>query len=169
MPQRVSVVRVSLGEGVGYVLDLTAEVLALFDKEGERKTYLVLQEILTDMRLIERASMGREFHNAVQTSLYTAAIASGHLMTKGNRIQGHFLVDIFLTEEGAEHILTPQDKQPFSVRRNDVQASLSHACVYAHSVRWPGGHPNRRGKVLAEGGHPEGRDVDSGIGLAVKT
>jgi len=38
MPQRVSVVRVSLGEGVGYVLDLTAEVLALFDKEGERKT-----------------------------------------------------------------------------------------------------------------------------------
>jgi len=31
------------------------------------------------------------------------------------------------------------------------------------------GHPNRRGKVLAEGGHPEGRDVDSGIGLAVKT
>jgi len=138
MPQRVSVVRVSLGEGVGYVLDLTAEVLALFDKEGERKTYLILQEILTDMRLIERASMGRQFHNAVQTSLYTAAIASGHLMTKGNRIQGHFLVDIFLTEEGAEHILTPQDKQPFSVRRNDVQASLSHPYVHAHSVRWPG-------------------------------
>ena len=137
MPQRVSVVRVSLGEGVGYVLDLTAEVLALFDKEGERKTYLILQEIL-DMRLIERASTGRPFHNAVQISLYTAAIASGHLMTKGNRIQGHFLVDIFLTEEGAEHILTPQDKQPFSVRRNDVQASLSHACVHAHSVRWPG-------------------------------
>jgi hypothetical protein len=61
MPQRVSVVRVSLGEGVGYVLDLTAEVLALFDKEGERKTYLILQEILTDMRLIERASMADSF------------------------------------------------------------------------------------------------------------
>ena len=113
MPQRVSVVRVSLGEGVGYVLDLTAEVLALFDKEGERKNYLILQEILTDMRLIERASMGRQFHNAVQTSLCTAAIASGHLMTKGNRIQGHFLANIFLTEEVAEPILTPQDSHRF--------------------------------------------------------
>ncbi|MFZ0861290.1 MAG: hypothetical protein WB781_17995 [Candidatus Sulfotelmatobacter sp.] len=51
MPQRVSVVRVSPGEGVGYVLDLTAEALALFDKEGERKNYLMFQEILTDMRL----------------------------------------------------------------------------------------------------------------------
>ena len=88
MPQRVSVVRVSLGEGVGYVLDLTAEVLALFDKEGERKTYLILQEILAGMRLLERASMGRQFHNAVQTALYTAAIASGHLMTKGMSANG---------------------------------------------------------------------------------
>jgi pyrimidine deaminase RibD-like protein len=49
--------------------------------------------------------------NAVQTHLYKAAIASGHLTTKGNPIQGEFLVDIFLTDEGAEHILTPQDKQ----------------------------------------------------------
>jgi len=31
------------------------------------------------------------------------------------------------------------------------------------------GHPDRRGEVLAESGHPEGQDVDSGIGLAVKT
>ena len=61
MPQRVSVVRVSPGEGVGYVLDLTAEALALFDREGERKNYLMLQEILTDMRLTERASMGDSF------------------------------------------------------------------------------------------------------------
>lgn len=49
--------------------------------------------------------------NAVQTHLYKAAIASGHLATKGNPIQGASLVDIFLTEAGAEHILTPKDKQ----------------------------------------------------------
>jgi len=53
--------------------------------------------------------------NAVQTHLYKAAIASGHLTTKGNPIQGEFLVDIFLTDEGAEHILTPQDR-PFCER-----------------------------------------------------
>src|SRR5208283_5326746 len=33
----------------------------------------------------------------------------------------------------------------------------------------PVGHPDRRGKVLAESGHPQGQDVDSGVGLAVKT
>jgi pyrimidine deaminase RibD-like protein len=48
---------------------------------------------------------------AVQTHLYKAAIASGHLTTKGNPIQGESLVDIFLTDEGAEHILTPKDKR----------------------------------------------------------
>jgi pyrimidine deaminase RibD-like protein len=49
--------------------------------------------------------------NAVQTHLYKAAIASGHLTTKGNPIQGEFLIDIFLTETGAENILSPQDRQ----------------------------------------------------------
>jgi len=47
--------------------------------------------------------------NAVQTHLYKAAIASGHLTTKGNKIQG--LVDIFLTDKGADHILVPQERQ----------------------------------------------------------
>lgn len=47
-----------------------------------------------------------------QTHLYKAAILSGHLTTKGNPIQGESLVDIFLTEKGAEHILVPQDR-PF--------------------------------------------------------
>ena len=80
MPQRVSVVRLSLGEGVGYALDLTAEALALFDKEGERKNYLMLQEILNDVRLTERASMGRQFHTVAgsmrgKTSGFTMACA----------------------------------------------------------------------------------------------
>lgn len=45
-----------------YANGLPSEALALFDKEGERKNYLVLQEVLTDMRLTERASIGRQFH-----------------------------------------------------------------------------------------------------------
>ena len=49
--------------------------------------------------------------NTVQTAMYKTALASGHLTTKGNPIQGEFLVDIFLTEVGAEHILRPQDRQ----------------------------------------------------------
>ena len=131
------------------MLDLTAEVLALFDKEGERKTYLILQEILTDMRLIERASMGREFHNAVQTSLYTAAIASGHLMTKGNRIQGDFLVDIFLTEEGAEPILTPQDKQYSKMAVELARKSIAENDGEPHP--YVGAVVVKDGKVLATG------------------
>ena len=47
----------------GYHLRL----LALFDKEGERKNYLILQEILTDMRLTERASIGRQFHTVAES------------------------------------------------------------------------------------------------------
>src|SRR5665213_3447024 len=47
-----------------------------------------------------------------QTQLYKAAIMSGHLTTKGNPVQGESLLDIFLTDAGAERILASQDK-PF--------------------------------------------------------
>lgn len=50
-----------------YANGLPPEALALFDKEGERKNYLILQEILTDMRLTERASMGRQFHTVAES------------------------------------------------------------------------------------------------------
>jgi pyrimidine deaminase RibD-like protein len=49
--------------------------------------------------------------NTLQTAMYKTALESGHLMTKGNAIRGESLVDIFLTEAGAEHILVPQDRQ----------------------------------------------------------
>jgi hypothetical protein len=49
-----------------YTEGLPSEALALFDKEGERKNYLVLQEILTDMRLTERASIGKQFHTVAE-------------------------------------------------------------------------------------------------------
>jgi hypothetical protein len=50
-----------------YADGLPPETLALFDKEGERKNYLILQEILTDMRLTERASIGRQFHSVAES------------------------------------------------------------------------------------------------------
>ena len=46
-----------------------------------------------------------------QAQMLQIAITSGHLIKKGSPIQGEALLDIFLTEEGAEQILTPQDKQ----------------------------------------------------------
>lgn len=51
------------------------------------------------------------FANTLQTSMYKTALGSGHLITKGNPIQGESLVDIFLTEKGADHILVPQERQ----------------------------------------------------------
>jgi pyrimidine deaminase RibD-like protein len=49
--------------------------------------------------------------NALQTAMYRTALASGHLTTKGNPIQGESLLDIFLTDVGAEHIVVPKDRQ----------------------------------------------------------
>ena len=49
--------------------------------------------------------------DTLQTAMYKTALASGHLATKGNPIQGESLLDIFLTDAGAEHILAPQDRQ----------------------------------------------------------
>jgi pyrimidine deaminase RibD-like protein len=49
--------------------------------------------------------------NTLQAYMLNIGITSGHLIKKGNPIQGESLVDIFLTDEGAEQILTPQDKQ----------------------------------------------------------
>jgi hypothetical protein len=45
-----------------YAQGLSDDARALFDPDGERKNYLVLQEILTDLRLRERAELGKAFH-----------------------------------------------------------------------------------------------------------
>ena len=67
-----------------YADGLPPELVALFDKEGERKNYLILQEILTDMRLTERASMGRQLHTVAESMrgktegfIFAAAHADG--------------------------------------------------------------------------------------------
>ena len=45
---------------------LPAEVRQLFDPGGDRKYYLVLQEILTGLRFRERAELGRAFHEVCE-------------------------------------------------------------------------------------------------------
>jgi pyrimidine deaminase RibD-like protein len=52
--------------------------------------------------------------NAVQTAMYKTALASRHLVTRANPIPDMHggLLDIFLTDAGAEHIVIPQDR-PF--------------------------------------------------------
>jgi len=47
----------------------------------------------------------------VQYMMFTTAVTSGHLEKRGNPIQGEFLLDIFLTQKGKDHIREPQDRQ----------------------------------------------------------
>ena len=50
-----------------YADGLPPEAVTLFDKDGARKNYLILQEIMADMRLTERAMMGRQFHTVAES------------------------------------------------------------------------------------------------------
>jgi hypothetical protein len=45
-----------------YAKGINPHLLSLFDPEGQRKNYILLQEILVDMRLRERAELGRAFY-----------------------------------------------------------------------------------------------------------
>jgi hypothetical protein len=45
-----------------YAQGLSKDAHALFDPDGERKNYIILQEILTDLRLRERSELGRALH-----------------------------------------------------------------------------------------------------------
>ena len=87
--------------------------------------------------------------NTLQTAMYKTALASGHLTTKGNPIQGEFLVDIFLTEAGAEHILIPQDRQ-FCQRAVELaRKSVAEADGELHP--YVGAVVVKDGKILAMG------------------
>jgi pyrimidine deaminase RibD-like protein len=86
--------------------------------------------------------------NAVQTHLYKAAIASGHLTTRGNPIERD-LLDIFLTDEGAEHILTPQDKQYCKMAVELARKSIAENDGELHP--YVGAVVVKDGEVLATG------------------
>jgi pyrimidine deaminase RibD-like protein len=49
--------------------------------------------------------------NTPQTHMYQTALTSAHLITRGNPIQGESLIDIFLTDEGADSIIRPRDRK----------------------------------------------------------
>jgi hypothetical protein len=50
-----------------YASGLSPEMLARFDPPGQRTKYLKLQEVLADLRLRERAELGRTFYSVHQT------------------------------------------------------------------------------------------------------
>jgi pyrimidine deaminase RibD-like protein len=86
--------------------------------------------------------------NTPQTTLCRTALLSGHLRTEGNPIQGEFLLDIFLTSAGAEHILVPQDRQFCEqavelAKKSVAEDDRLHPCVGVVIVK--------DGKVLATG------------------
>ena len=81
-----------------YADGLPPEVVALFDKQGERKNYLILQEILTDMRLTERAMMGRQFHNVAESM---RGKTSGLTMA-ASLVDGRDWVFVFISCRGVE-------------------------------------------------------------------
>ena len=81
-----------------YADGLPPEAVALLDKDGERKNYLMLQEILTDMRLTERAMTGRQFHTVAESMrgktegfIFAAATA-----------EGRDLVFVFISSRGVD-------------------------------------------------------------------
>ena len=85
-----------------------------------------------------------------QTHLYKAAIMSGHLTTRGNPIQGLYLLDIFLTDTGAERIsLVPQDR-PFCQQAVELaKASIGEKDGKLHP--YVGAVIVRDGKVISTG------------------
>jgi dsDNA-binding SOS-regulon protein len=52
---------------VGYETDLPSHILSAFDNSAERKNYLQMQEVLANLRLRERAELGRVFSHTVET------------------------------------------------------------------------------------------------------
>lgn len=84
-----------------------------------------------------------------QTHLYKTAIFSRHLKVEVNPIQGESLLDIFLTDVGAERILVPQDK-PFC----QLAVELAKKCVAENDGEL---HPHvgavivKDGKVISTG------------------
>jgi pyrimidine deaminase RibD-like protein len=84
-----------------------------------------------------------------QAQMLQIAITSGHLTKKGNPIQGEVLLDIFLTEEGAEQILTPLDKQFCKIAVSLAGKSIAEDDGEPHP--YVGAVVVRDGQVIATG------------------
>jgi hypothetical protein len=64
--------------------------------------------------------------NTLQTAMYKTAIANSLITTKGNPIKDEFLVDIFLTEKGEDHILLPPPAQVLGCGKDGLD-ELTHS------------------------------------------
>jgi pyrimidine deaminase RibD-like protein len=103
--------------------------------------------------------------NTPQTDMYKTALLSGHLTTKGSPIQGEFLLDIFLTDAGAESILLPQDRQFCEqavelAKKSVTEDDRLHPYVGVVIIK--------DGKILATGYRGESGDGDHGEYCALK-
>jgi len=86
--------------------------------------------------------------DTLQTNMFKVAIANGHLRRQGNPIQGEFLVDIFLTEKGAESI-PHSDKELCQMAVELAKQSIPEADGKPHP--YVGAVIVKDGKVLATG------------------
>jgi pyrimidine deaminase RibD-like protein len=102
--------------------------------------------------------------DTLQTNMYKIAVANGHLRRQGNPIQGEFLVDIFLTEKGAESI--PHSDKEFCkmavelAKKSIPEDDKPHPFVGAVVVK--------DGKVLATGYRGESGKGDHAEFCALK-
>ena len=87
--------------------------------------------------------------DALQTAMYKTALASKHLETKGNPIPGESLVDVFLTDAGAERILVPMDRQFCEMGVELARKSVSENDGRLHP--YVGAVVVKTGKVVATG------------------
>jgi pyrimidine deaminase RibD-like protein len=67
--------------------------------------------VFRDGQTIDNNLDARDIMNTTQYMMFRTAITSGHLEKRANPIQGEFLLDIFLTQKGKDHIREPQDRQ----------------------------------------------------------
>jgi pyrimidine deaminase RibD-like protein len=103
--------------------------------------------------------------NTPQTAMYKTALLSGHLRTEGNPIQGEYLLDIFLTDAGAESILVPQDR-PFCERAVELAKKSVGEDDRLHP--FVGVVIVKDGTILATGYRGESGDGDHGEYCALK-
>ena len=87
--------------------------------------------------------------DTLQANMYKTALGSKHLETRGNPIQGESLVDVFLTDAGAERILVPMDRQFCEMAVELARKSIGENDGRLHP--YVGAIVVKGGKVLATG------------------
>lgn len=87
--------------------------------------------------------------NTTQYMMLRTAITSGHLEKRGNPIQGEFLVDIFLTQKGKDHIREPQDRQFCEMAVQLAKKSIAESDDELHP--YVGAVIVKDGRVLSSG------------------